>query len=356
MTNYINLDDVEVIAPNFKKRLSGVTSTIIQLVPLQLQLGLNIAVCSTGLPSELPHVRVRDFWKFWFTTNNGNHRIWHARRNIEMLPAIIMRDVLRMKLKIVFTSASQRQHKKYTKWLISKMDAVIATSHKTAKYLKVPNTVIMHGIDLERFSPPENKHDTKKQLGLDATKKIAGCFGRIRKQKGTDIFVDAMIETLPEKPEWIGIIAGRTTVEHTEFERDLKSKIEKAGLTDRILFVGEHTNIETWYQAIDLFIAPQRWEGFGLTPLEAGACAVPTIAADVGAFSEIIKENETGSVIPIDDLTHMVDATKFYMADENQLGIHGENARSHMETQFSLENEATAINKVYLQTLDLFRG
>lgn len=347
MTNYINLDDVEVIAPNFKKRLSGVTSTIIQLVPLQRQLGVNIAVCGTGLPSDLPHVRIRDFWKLWSATKNGKHRVWHARRNIEMLPAIVMRDLLRMKLKIVFTSASQRQHTKYTKWLISKMNAVIATSGKTAKYLKVPNTVIMHGIDLKRFSPPENKQGVKEQLGLDASKMIVGCFGRIRKQKGTDLFVDTMIETLHENPEWIGIIAGRTTVEHTEFEQDLKFKIEKAGLSSRILFVGEHTNIEDWYQALDLFIAPQRWEGFGLTPLEAGACAVPTIAADVGAFSEIVKENKTGSVIPIDDLARMIDATKLYMADEKRLKRHGKNTRKHIETNFDLKKEATAINQAY---------
>jgi mannosyltransferase len=356
MTNYINLDDVEVIAPNFKKRLSGVTSTIIQLVPRQRKLGLNIAVCGAGLPAELPHVRIRDFWKLWFTTKSGDHRIWHARRNIEMLPAIIMRDLLRMKLKIVFTSASQRQHKKYTKWLISKMDSVIATSHKTAKYLEVPNTVIMHGIDLERFCPAKNKQDTKRQLGLDPTKKIAGCFGRIRKQKGTDIFVDTMIEVLPQHENWIAIIAGRTTAEHIDFERSLKSKIDNANLADRILFVGEHTNIENWYQALDLFIAPQRWEGFGLTPLEAGACGVPTIAADVGAFSEIIIENKTGAMTPINDPERMIELTKSYIEDEALLSKHGKHVRHHMETEFSLQKEATAINNTYQETSDSFKG
>lgn len=353
MTNYINLDDVEVIAPNFKKRLSGVTSTIIQLIPLQRELGVNIAVCGAGLPAQLPHIRIRDFWKFWFTTKNGDHRIWHARRNIEMLPAIIMRDVLRMKLKIIFTSASQRQHTSYTKWLISKMDAVIATSKKTAKYLDVAHIVIMHGIDLARFVPSENKGKTKKQLGLDASKKIVGCFGRIRKQKGTDIFVDAMIKTLPDHPDWIGIIAGRTTIEHTDFVKELKSKIEHAGLSDRILFVGEHTNIQDWYQALDLFIAPQRWEGFGLTPLEAGACAVPTIATDVGAFSEIIAEDRTGIVIPIPhDAEHasLIKAAQKYMSDQTHLDTHSQNVRQYMEVHFSLENEAKAINQVYLQT------
>ena len=43
--------------------------------------------------------------------------------------------------------------------------------------------------------------------------------------------------------------------------------------------------IEGSAQALDLFAAPARWEGFGLTPLEAMACGVPAVAARVGAFA-----------------------------------------------------------------------
>ena len=151
---HVDLRDVCVLAPNFKRRLSGVTSTIIQLVPVQNRLGQKIAVIGPGLPESLPYVRFRDLWRLWQNGPAGRQRVWHARRNIEMLPAIIMRDILRMKLKIVFTSASQRKHTGWTKFLISRMDGVIATNSQTASYLEVPSTVIMHGIDTDRFSPP----------------------------------------------------------------------------------------------------------------------------------------------------------------------------------------------------------
>ena len=52
-----------------------------------------------------------------------------------------------------------------------------------------------------------------------------------------------------------------------------------------------------WYQALDLLVAPQRWEGFGLTPLEAMACGVPVIATTVGAFDELVVEGKTGRLI-----------------------------------------------------------
>lgn len=94
----VDIRDVEVIAPNFKQRLSGVTSTIIQLVPVQRALGQKIAVLGPGLPKSLPSVRFRDLIHLWKRPEGRPCRVWHARRNVEMLPAILLRDLLRMKL------------------------------------------------------------------------------------------------------------------------------------------------------------------------------------------------------------------------------------------------------------------
>ncbi|MBB3315876.1 mannosyltransferase [Rhizobium sp. BK181] len=345
----VKVSDVEIIAPNFKKRLSGVTSTIIQLIPVQRALGEKIAALGPGLPASLPHIRFRDLPKLWRAPRGKRFRIWHARRNIEMLPAILMRDVLRMPLKIVFTSASQRRHSGWTKWLISKMDAVIATSGKTANYLEVPSTVVLHGIDTTRFSPADDRVAAKRLLGLDETKKIAGCFGRVRHQKGTDLFVDSMIRLLPSRPDWVAIVAGRATAQHVEFENELKARVASAGLSDRLLFVGEHTNINDWYRALDMFVAPQRWEGFGLTPLEAMATAVPVVATDVGAFPELLLtgDQETGIIIPRDDLDEMVLAAAHFMDDDARRQEASLRARNHAISAFSIEGEARRLGAVY---------
>ena len=336
-----------MLAPNFKRRLSGVTSTIIQLVPVQNRLGQKVAVIGPGLPKSLPYVRFRDLWRLWQNGPEGKPRIWHARRNIEMLPAIVLRDILRMKLKIVFTSASQRRHSGWTKFLVSRMDAVVATSNKTASYLDVPSTVVMHGIATERFFPAVDKAAEKAALGLDSQQHFVGCFGRVRHQKGTDLFVDAMIAVLPSRPQWSAIVAGRATGPHVEFESGLKEKVRAAGLADRILFVGEHTNINDWYRALDLFIAPQRWEGFGLTPLEAMATGVPVIATDVGAFPELIVAGETGEVIPRDDLTAMANAAASWLDDPIRLNEYSPRAQAHVAENFTIEGEAEALDRVY---------
>lgn len=344
----VDISEVEVIAPNFKRRLSGVTSTIIQLVPVQRALGYKVAALGPGLPETIAHIRFRDLICLWRRPRSGKTRVWHARRNVEMLPAIFMRDILRMPLKIVFTSASQRRHTGWTKWLVSRMDAVVATSGRTATYLNVQNTVVMHGIDTKRFSPPQDKAAARAALGLDPAQNIVGCFGRVRHQKGTDLFVDTMLTLLPTRPDWTAIIAGRATGPHVDYEKQLIEKIAKAGLADRILFVGEHTNINDWYRTLDLFVAPQRWEGFGLTPLEAMATAVPVVATDVGAFPELIitGEAETGTVITA-TLDAMVSATAAFMDDDARREAASARALDHVAANFSIEGEVRRLGEVY---------
>jgi mannosyltransferase len=260
-----------------------------------------------------------------------------------------MRDLLRMRLKLVFTSASQRKHSGWTKFLVRQMDAVIATSAKTSTYLEVPNTVVMHGIDCDKFRPAEDKADAKRACGLDPDLRYIGCFGRIRHQKGTDLFVDAMIALLPNHPGWAAIVAGRATPQHVAFEDDLKARVAAAGLADRILFVGEHKNIAYWYRTLDLFIAPQRWEGFGLTPLEAMATGVPVVATDVGAFAELLAagQRQPGRIIPRDDLPAMLEAAATVMLPDAQDKAIATDCRDHVIENFRIETEALRLGAIY---------
>ena len=344
---HCRIEDIDVIAPNFKRRLSGVTSTIIQLVPEQAKAGIRIATLGPGLPDHLPFVRFRDLWRWWKRPAGKAFRVWHARRNVEMVAGIVLRDVLRMPLRLVFTSASQRKHMPFTRLMINKMDSVIATSHKTAAYLTVPNTVIMHGIDTDRFSPPLDKAAAKYAVSLDPERFYVGCFGRIRHQKGTDLFVEAMIIAMAKNPDWDAVIAGRATAEHLAFEQALKTRIADAGLAHRFIFAGEHTDIHRWYQALDIFVAPQRWEGFGLTPLEAMACGVPVVATDVGAFSELVVDGKTGYVVPEISAVALAEGIQRFVNKPDLLDACCGDARRHVEQGFGLHIESTKIGEVY---------
>lgn len=337
--------DIEVIAPNFKRRLSGVTSTIVQLVPLQAR-EIGIVAFGPGLPEHLPKFRWWQIPALWRRPARRPFRIWHARRNVEMLAGLVLRDILRMPMRLLFTSAAQRHHKAWTRFLISRMDAVIATSARSAAYLKVPHDVVLHGVDLDRFHPAASREAEKTSLGL-AGRRLVGCSGRIRYQKGSDVFVDAMITLLPRHPDWTAILTGRTTPEHAAFEADLRRRIEAAGLSDRIRFVGEVEDVAAWFRSFDLYVAPPRNEGFGLTPLEAMASGAAVVASDAGAFREMIIEGKTGRIVPPGDVAALAAAVEPFLTDFDALSRASAAALAHVREKFPLRREAAEIGAVY---------
>ena len=346
MTQSATAAETRVIAPNFKRRLSGVTSTIVQLVPEQNRQGQRVAVLGPGLPDHLPHLGWHDLLKLWRTPAGGGKRIWHARRNNEMLFGLLFRDLLRMPVRLLFTSAAQRNHSRYTRWLIAKMDAVVATSARSGSYLKVPHTVVSHGVDLELFHPPQGDSDTMAASGLPG-RYLIGCFGRVRHSKGTDLFVRAMIELLPLYPDWTAIVTGRVTADNKPFAAALEADIKAAGLEDRIRILGEVDDIKPWYRRLTLYVAPSRNEGFGLTPLEAMASKTAVVASDAGAYAGMIVPGQTGEIAPAGDYETLRNAIAKYLADPALAQAHGEAALADVRVRFDLKGEAAALGAIY---------
>ena len=340
--------DIEVIAPNFKRRLSGVTATVVRLVPVQAR---EIGIVATGpvLPAHVPQIPLRAL----LTLPRSPLRVWHARRNVEMIGGLALKYLLGKRLKLMFTSASQRQQSGLTRWLIRRMDAVVATSEKTAAYLERPATVILHGIDTETFTPAPDRSALRIRMGLPPDGPLIGCYGRIRAQKGTDAFVHAMIEVLTARPDARAIVMGRAVGEDQTYLQTLKDAVQTAGLGDRILFRPEVPTeaMADWYAALDLYVAPQRWEGFGLTPLEAMATGCPVIATRVGAFEQLVLEGETGMLVPPDDIPALAQAASSALSDPHRLTQWRSNARAHVAENFSITTEARSLIALYRKLL-----
>lgn len=340
-------DDIAVIVPNFNRRFSGVTSTVRTLLPV-LAKHCRIAGTGTHLPDGVDVISRWSLLAMRKPPADKPFRIFHARRNIEMVWGLILRDLFRLPFRLVFTSAAQRHHKAFTRWLIGRMDAVIATSRQAADYLRRPSTVIMHGIDTGRFAPAADRATAWAATGLPGKRGI-GVFGRVRRQKGTDIFVEAMIRVLPRHDDATAVIIGLTTAEEEAFTNGLRRRIAEAGLDGRILILGEKPakELPAWFQAISVYVAPMRWEGFGLTPLEAMACKTPTIATRCGAASDLVLDGETGFLIDIEDVDAMADRLHRLLDEPALCAAMGDAGRTHVVKNFAVEREAGQILDVY---------
>lgn len=346
-------NDPEVIVFNLKKRYTGVSATVNALVPLQLN-QWQLAYCGTPLSNGVPGMTLKDAIRLSRKPPAGRKfRIWHVRRDHEMAAGLWARDVLRLPIKLVFTSAAQHLHGWFPRWLISRMDAVISTTPKAASF--VPNTtaVVPHGIDLSRFSPPADKLNAWADSGLPGKYGI-GVFGRVRPDKGSDVFVDAMIEALPHLPDATAVIAGLAQPQHQAYQQALKDKIAAAGLADRIVFLGEVPagEVHRWYQRCLLCVACPRYEPFGLTPFEAAATGCALVCSRTGAFEELVKPGVNGYLVDTGDAVGLAQAVQKVMQDPQAALRMGQAAQERVTSAFSLAQEAAGIGRVYQGLFD----
>src|SRR5215475_7791452 len=335
--------DLEVIVPNLHRRYSGVTATNRMVAPKLARL-VRAAWFGSYRPEGIAAMSIGDLPKLW---RRRTPLIWHARRNDEMIIGLLLR-ALGWPLKLIFTSAGQRHHTWITRWLIRQMDAIIATSAVSASFLKREATVIPHGVDTDVYTPPPDRAAAFAESGLSGRYAV-GCFGRIRAQKGSDVFVDAMCRLLPRFPEFTAVMVGAVTAEQMGFANDLRKKVEAAGLASRIIITGELAieEVQRWYQRLTIYAFTSRNEGFGLTLIEAMAAGAALVAARAGAAELVVEEGVTGVLVPTGDADALAAALEPLMRDVVSASAMGTRGRQRVLEKFSLEGEAAAIAGVY---------
>jgi mannosyltransferase len=335
--------DLQLIVPNLHRRYSGVTATNRMVAPKLARL-FRAAWLGPDAPDGIARMAAVDVLKLW---RRRTPLIWHARRNNEMIAGVLLK-ALGWPLKLVFTSAAQRHHSWITRWLIRRMDAVVATSDVSASYLKRESTVVPHGVDTDRYAPAADRAAAFTEAGLPGRYAI-GCFGRVRAQKGTDVFVDAMCRLLPRYTDFTAVIVGAITADQTAFANDLKKRIESAGLTPRVVMTGELPieELPGWYRRLTIYAFTSRNEGFGLTLIEAMSSGAALVASRAGAAELVVEDGVSGVLTLPGDVDALVAALEPLLRDPASAAAMGERARTRVIEKFSLDAEANRIAEVY---------
>jgi mannosyltransferase len=341
------LDELEVIIPNLNWRYSGGTAVNRTIAPLIAQ-RCRAAWLGPDRPEGIADLSLSDLLRLRFRPpSHGKVRIWHARRNVEMLAGLIL-NLIGYRFALIFNSASQRRKTWLTSFLIARMDAVIATSKAAAGFIERPANVIHHGIDVDLYSPPADRRRAFAETGLPGRYGI-GTFGRVRRQKGTDLFVEAMCRLLPQYPDFSAVVVGRATVNNLPFLEGLKQRAAAAGLAERIRFLGELPieEVPRWYKRISIYVFASRVEGFGLTILEAMAAGDAVVATRAGAAEMIITDGEDGALAPVGDVEALIAALELLMREPERIEAMGARGRAVVASRFSRDREADEISAVY---------
>lgn len=351
-------DEIELIIGNSNSNFSGVTSTMLQLLSEQKKL-INLRVMGKHhLPDKSLNI---SFWQVAKMCRkplaDGRFRIFHARRVDEMIQALLLKHIFAAKIKIIFSSAAQRNRSGSTLWLTDKMDAVLAMCNASASYLhRKPDAIIYHGVNTDVYKPPVNKTQAWQSLnilpeGIEKGKRGIAILGRVRAQKGVHLFVKSCIELLDKYPDYTAVVVGSISSSNESFVKTLQVDIEQAGLSERIVFAGEQNfaDIPKIFSGLSLVVALSDNEGFGLTILEAMSSGAAVLASEAGAWPEVVREGTDGYVVPVNDLPAVIDKMDLLLNNEEKLTQMGMDGRERVLAHYSVGREAK-------QLVAFFRG
>jgi N-acetyl-alpha-D-glucosaminyl L-malate synthase BshA len=122
-------------------------------------------------------------------------------------------------------------------------------------------------------------------------------------------------------------------------------------LRDKVFFLGNVPNLEEVLAGSDLFLLPSETESFGMAALEALASEVPVIATQAGGLPELIRDGETGYLLPVGDVEGMAAQAMKILGDDELRGRLGREGRRLATEVFDVERVVPAYLAFYEKIL-----
>ena len=170
--------------------------------------------------------------------------------------------------------------------------------------------IIPPGVDTSRFYPIP-KDEARAAIGLKPQDRLLLFVGRIEPLKGIDTLIQAIGQLTQaglqsEFPHYLAIIGGDPDASEVEMNAEmlrLKQLTKSLGIDDLVLFLGKRNQdtLPYYYSAAEVVIMPSHYESFGMVALEAMACGTPVVASQVGGLAFLVKDGQTGYVVPDGD-------------------------------------------------------
>ncbi|MCY4625876.1 MAG: glycosyltransferase [Chloroflexi bacterium] len=190
-------------------------------------------------------------------------------------------------------------------------------------------TVLPGGVDVETFHPID-RVEAKRRLGLKG-KRVLLCVGRFDPLKRYDLAVSAAA-LLRERHDVEVVLVGGDLDNDPEAER-LSALAKTLGMDGSVRFAGTvpHDALPSYYSAADVLLAPSWYESFGLVALEAMACGTPVVAARTGGLASLVRDGETGYLVPLHTPECYADRVEVLLTNDALRGAMGRAGRSRAE-------------------------
>lgn len=173
---------------------------------------------------------------------------------------------------------------------------------------------------------------TRHGLGVVDDELLLLSVGSLVPRKGHDVLLRALhqLEDRPGLRRWKLAIAGQG-----ESAKDLEQLAQELGLADRVMLLGQRSDIPDLQAAADLFVMPSLWEGLPLAVLEAMMAGNAVVASNISGIPEAIRHNVDGLLVPPGNEDQLADALSQVMAGDTVREGFGRSARQRALERFS---------------------
>ncbi len=187
-------------------------------------------------------------------------------------------------------------------------DAIIAVSEGTKKdilkFFQVPEErihVIHNGIDLQEFRKVQSQ-EVLTRYGIPAGHPYVLFVGRMTRQKG----ITYLIQALSYLDEEFPVVLCASSPDTPAMAVEMKEALDQISAHRKHIYwipdILDKPSLIELYSHAGVFCCPSIYEPFGIINLEAMACEVPVVASAVGGIPEVVVEDETGFLVPVDQL------------------------------------------------------
>lgn len=221
----------------------------------------------------------------------------------------------------------------------ARRDAIERGILPSAKARVVPN-----GIPLESFQQASDdmRERLRRQLKVPVGTRVIGTVGRLNWAKDQAGLIRAFRQVHAQQPNTVLVLVG-----DGELRGALQQCASDEGVATSVHFLGDRHDVRELLQGFDLFVLSSVSEGYSMALLEACAVALPIVATDVGGNGEIVRNGDTGRLVPPRDSVALALAIQELLLQPVQAAILAGAARAWVEVHGSLHTMAGRYAELY---------
>jgi glycosyltransferase involved in cell wall biosynthesis len=224
-----------------------------------------------------------------------------------------------------------------------RFESVVAVSEPLAAKLArrgvPPDRISVIPNAFDRSSPQLSRTEAREILGLPLSETVIGWVGRLSREKGLDVLIDALPLLVPN-PVSLSVLGDGAELPA------LKAQAAAGAVAERIRWHGLIPNAGRLYRAFDVFVLSSRTEGTPISLFEAMAAEVPVVATAVGGVPHVLREAE-GHLVPPVSPGALAGAIQAVLSDGPSARARVTRARARLEDAYSIEPWIECYDRLY---------